>query len=80
MEGMQKNSYNSRLDEIIKKYGYVAEGITDSTQVHAAVTDIFTEKCTGKKVAIWGVGKKNTVNSHAAVIINKYILNLQGLC
>ncbi len=83
MEGrgsMQGDGYDSRLNEIIRKYGYVAEGITDSTQVHAAVTDIFTEKCTGKKVAIWGVGKKNTVNSHAAVIINKYILNLQGLC
>lgn len=52
MEGMQKNSYNSRLDEIIKKYGYVAEGITDSTQVHAAVTDIFTEKCTDRKSVV----------------------------
>ena len=65
MEGrgsMQGDGYDSRLNEIIRKYGYVAEGITDSTQVHAAVTDIFTEKCTGKKVAIWGVGKKNTVN------------------
>ncbi len=77
---MQKKGYDSRLEDIIRGYGYVAGGITDSTQVHAAVIDIFTEKCTGKKVAIWGVGKKNTVNSHAAVIINKYILNLQGLC
>lgn len=76
---MRVDGYNKRLEEIIKKYGYEAEGITDSTRIHDTVIDIFTEKCTGKKVAIWGVGKKNTVNSHAAVIIHKYILNLQGL-
>jgi hypothetical protein len=76
---MSVGSYDKRLEGIIKKYGYEAEGITDSTRIHDAVIGIFTEKCTGKKVAIWGVGKKNTVNSHAAVIIHKYILNLQGL-
>lgn len=77
---MHRNSYDKRLEDILIKYGYVAEGIINSTQIHDSIIDIFTEKCTGKKVAIWGVGKKNTVNSHAAVIINKYILNLQGLC
>ena len=76
---MEKNQYDEKLNSIIKQYGYEAKGVISSTQVHAAVVDIFTERCVNKKVAIWGVGKKNTVNSHAAVIINKYILNLQGL-
>ena len=76
---MGRNRYDEKLTSIIKQHGYEAEGLVSSTQIHAAVIDIFTERCVGKKAAIWGVGKKNTVNSHAAVIISKYILNLQGL-
>ena len=71
--------YNEKLNNIIKKYGYEEDRIIDSTYIHAIVTDIFIQKCTNKNVAIWGVGKKNTINSHAAVIISKYILNLKGL-
>ena len=76
---MGRNRYDEKLTSIIKQHGYEAEGLVSSTQIHAAVIDIFTERCVGKKAAIWGVGKKNTVNSHAAVIISRYILNLQGL-
>ena len=71
--------YDKVLDEILEKYDYKYSGVIDSTKIHATLVDIFTEKCTGKKTAIWGVGKKNKVNSHAAVIIKKYILNLNGL-
>lgn len=73
------NKYNEKLEEIIRKYDYEAEEIISSTQINAAIIDIFTQRCVNKKVAIWGVGKKNTINSHAAVIISKYILNLNGL-
>lgn len=76
---MGRNQYDERLISIIKQHGYEAEGLVSSTQIHATVIDIFTERCVDKKIAIWGVGKKNTVNSHAAVIISKYALNLQGL-
>lgn len=71
--------YDEKLNKIIKKYGYEAEGIIDSTRIHAEIMDILTGRCANKSVAIWGVGKKNAVNSHAAVIISRYILNLAGL-
>lgn len=71
--------YDEKLNKIIKKYGFEADEIIDSTQIHSEIMDIFTERCVNKCVAIWGVGKKNAVNSHAAVIISKYILNLAGL-
>ena len=38
---MRVDGYNKRLEEIIKKYGYEAEGITDSTRIHDTVIDIF---------------------------------------
>lgn len=71
--------YNQILEEIIQQYGCCAKNLIDSTKVHDIVLDMFQTKCLNKKVAIWGVGRNNSVNSHAAVIINKYILNLQGL-
>ncbi|MCM1237388.1 MAG: hypothetical protein NC489_45565 [Ruminococcus flavefaciens] len=81
MEGYEKSMgmYDEKLNSIIKKYGYETAEMVNSTQIHSAVIDIFTKRCVNKTIAIWGVGKKNTVNSHAAVIISKYILNLQGL-
>lgn len=74
-----KRRFDEELNEIIQKYRFQYEGGVSSTQIHATIIDIFTERCTGKNVAIWGVGKKNEVNSHAAIIIKKYILNLHGL-
>lgn len=71
--------YNKELNKILDKYNYRYKGVNSSTQIHAEIMNIFTEKCTGKNVAIWGVGKKNTVNSHAAIIIRTYALNLNGL-
>lgn len=76
---MDRNIYDQKLESIIEQYGYKAKGLLSSTQIHAVVVDIFTERCVNKKIAIWGVGKKNKVNSHAAVLISKYVLNLQGL-
>lgn len=75
---MQKQ-YNQILEEIITSYHCRAESIVDSTKIHDFLLDLFLTRCFQKKVAIWGVGRKNSISSHAAVIINKYILNLKGL-
>lgn len=71
--------YENRLNEIIERYGCLAPDLADSKLVNSIVLDVFRKRCSGKQVAIWGVGKKNAVNSHCAVIINRYILNLAGL-
>lgn len=73
------NYYDNKLNEIIIKYGFVAPDIADSTLINSVVVNAITKRCAGKKVAIWGVGKKNAVNGHCAVIIKRYVLNLQGL-
>ena len=81
-KGMGKdmgNIYEDRLEEIIGKYGCTAPALADSRMINAIVLDAFNRRCSGKKVAIWGVGKKNAVNGHCAVIINRYILSLTGL-
>lgn len=71
--------YDKQLNEIIKKYNCVAPDLVDSKLINSIVVDVITRRCSGKTVAIWGVGKKNAVNGHCAVIINRYILNLTGL-
>lgn len=74
-----KIGYDAKLSQIISRYGYMGEEIASSTMIHSIILELLNTRCVGKKVAIWGVGKNNTVNSHAAVIIKKYILNLGGL-
>ena len=74
-----ENYYDKKLDDIIKKYEFVAPDIADSTLINSIVLNAITKRCAGKKVAIWGVGKKNAVNGHCAVIIKRYVLNLPGL-
>ena len=71
--------FEKRLNGIIEKYGCQAPELVDGTLINSIVLDVFRRRCSGKKVAIWGVGKKNAVNGHCAVIINRYILNLTGL-
>ncbi len=71
--------YENRLNEIIERYGCVAPELADSTLINNIIMNVFNMRCAGRKVAIWGVGKKNAVNGHCAVIINRYILNLSGL-
>lgn len=74
-----KRNFEKRLNQIIEKYDCVAPDIANSTFINSIVVDAITRRCVGKNVAIWGVGKKNAVNGHCAVIINRYILNLSGL-
>lgn len=71
--------YEKRLNGIIEKYNCKAPDLVDSKWINSIVLDVFNQRCGGKNVAIWGVGKKNAVNGHCAVIINRYILNLTGL-
>jgi len=74
-----KRRYENRLKEILDKYECKAPAIADGQLINSIVLDVFNRRCGGKTAAIWGVGKKNAVNSHCAVIINRYILNLTGL-
>ena len=74
-----EHRYEKRLERIINKYGCAAPALADGKLINSIVLDVFNRRCGGKKVAIWGVGKKNAVNGHCAVIINRYILNLTGL-
>lgn len=71
--------YEKKLNDILKEYKCIAPDVVDSKVVNSTVLDVFNRRCAGKCVAIWGVGKKNAVNSHCAVIINRYVLNLTGL-
>jgi hypothetical protein len=73
------NLYDDRLEGIIKKYGCTAPAIADSKLINSILVDMFSRRCAGKTAAIWGVGKKNAVNGHCAVIINRYVLNIPGL-
>lgn len=74
-----KYIYESRLNEIVRKYNCTAPELVDSKLINSIVVDTLSRRCAGKNVAIWGVGKKNAVNGHCAVIINRYVLNLTGL-
>lgn len=74
-----KHIYEERLHDIIHRYDCVAPDLVDGKLINSIVLDVFNRRCGGKKVAIWGVGKKNAVNGHCAVIISRYILNLTGL-
>ena len=72
-------NFNEKLEDIIRRYNFQARAISDSKMIHNFILDLLNRRCANKKTAIWGVGKKNAVNSHCAVIINKYILNLPKL-
>ena len=71
--------YEKKLNDILEEYHCTAPDMVDSKVVNSTVLDVFNRRCAGKSVAIWGVGKKNAVNSHCAVIISRYVLNLTGL-
>ncbi len=74
-----KKQFENRLESIIEKYQCHAPELVDSKLINSVIVDAISRRCVGKNVAIWGVGKKNAVNGHCAMIINRYILNLGGL-
>lgn len=75
-----KNKYELRLDEMIKNAGLSYREPSDSTEIHNILMDMFKTRCDGKRVALWGAGRKNTDNSHAAIILKKYTTYIQGMC
>lgn len=72
-------NFNQCLEKIIHKYHFEVPELVDSKFINSIILDVLSKRCKNKTVAIWGVGKKNAVNGHCAVIINRYVLNLQGL-
>lgn len=73
------NRYERKLEELIKNYHFDIELPGDSMVIHNILMDLFKTRCEGKKVALWGAGRKNTENSHAAVILKKYTTYIQGM-
>jgi hypothetical protein len=71
--------YDKQLQEIITKYGFDYKGVVDSTEIHGIVLGLFQQRCLGKRVALWGAGRSNSLTSHASVILNKYASCLRGL-
>lgn len=74
-----KNQYDEKLKTLIHKYGFDYQGIIDSTDIHSIVLGLFQKKCLGKRVALWGAGRSNSLTSHASVILSKYASCLRGL-
>lgn len=74
-----ENQYKERLNDIIARYHMQSKYKSDSTNIPALISEMFQQKCVNKRVALWGAGGKNTINSHAAVIINQYGACLPGL-
>lgn len=75
-----KNRYEEQLEQWISEYGLEYKETSDSTEIHNILMDLFKTRCDGKRVALWGAGRKNTENSHAAVILKKYTTYIQGMC
>lgn len=75
-----KNKYELQLDNWLEEYGLTYKEQSDSTEIHNILMDLFKTRCDGKRVALWGAGRKNTENSHAAIILKKYTTYIQGMC
>ena len=73
------NKYDRKINDIINKYNMDVTDSVDASEIESIIIKVFIERCAGKKIAIWGVGKKNAVSSHCAVILDKYILMLNGM-
>lgn len=72
--------YDILMDSLLKQYGIDVldmEKLNDNLDL--AVKGILTEKCAGKKCALWGAGRMNTTSSHAAILIGKYATYLKNL-
>lgn len=50
--------FEDRLDEIIERYDCVAPELANSTLINNMIMDVFNKRCSGKTVAIWGLGRK----------------------
>jgi hypothetical protein len=77
--GFMTNRYYLRMQDIVTRYGFDQQVISDSITIHNILMDIFKTRCQDKKTALWGAGRNNSENSHASVIIKKYTTYIQSL-
>lgn len=75
---MGKISYEAKLIEMIKKYQIPLIDKADTELTSDWNIKEFEEKCTGKRVALWGAGDGNEIKSNAAIILREYATYLQG--
>lgn len=73
------NIYDEKINRIIDKYNMRINDNRDASEIDSNIMKVFIERCARKKIAIWGVGKKNALSGHCAVILDKYILMLTGM-
>lgn len=76
---LKENKYEIQLNNLIDLYGLEYTEMCDSNLVHNTLMELFKTRCEGKKVALWGAGRKNAENSHAAIILKKYTTYIQGM-
>lgn len=74
-----ENQYELQLRTLIDEYDLNYSESFDSVIIHNILMDLFKTQCEGKRVALWGAGRKNTENSHAAIILKKYTTYIQGM-
>lgn len=70
--------YDERLEEIIRNAGFPEIDASKLEQTSDWNIAVFEEKCTNRRVAIWGAGDGNQETSIAAVILKNYATYLQG--
>lgn len=73
------NRFEKELNDLINEYGLCYKCPSDSAEIHNIIMDLFKIRCEGKRVALWGAGRKNSENSHAAIILKKYTTYIQGM-
>lgn len=73
------NYYDDKLQHIITSYNMQCKEVLDSTYINSLIVKMFQSKCINKSIALWGAGRNNTITSHASVIMNRYISQLQGM-
>lgn len=77
------NKFDCELDTILKKYDLHKKSISNvNRMIKAILTDLFKSRCTGKKIALWGVGQSIGQRNHASVILNEYscVINSEISC
>lgn len=72
--------FDEKLVQLLKDYRVeIIDEKRLNDNLDLAVKGILTEKCAGKRCALWGAGRMNTTSSHSAVLIGKYATYLQKL-
>lgn len=73
------NIYDRKLENILAEYNINKSFNNNADKIHNVLMDLFKSKCEGKRTALWGAGRKNEENSHAAVILKKYTTYIQTM-